>query len=584
MAVCGRACPGTIRTPQLVRSYLLGEATGFPGDTDEERSARKEQGDYIARMHQRVKGYIRETRPRYQYPRRHSFQALVSNIMRVGLLEETVVPEAGAEQPEYRGAGVLGTEKGFNVRTWVRVVPGKENDPLWNFPVRMSESTKLGTGAGKGPPAKLPVVGAPKGGGVRLTPAPTPAVEEGLPAVTQTDLDAIGNAWASVSDRISGWKAPHSANATKFIDRFVGEMTSEFPTIEKDLELALEAVRAALKAYQEIDLDDYEGDAEVYSEARADAWKEFVDSLDIDFADTIEVSKPEEGPAIEVIPPVPAAPKRARKPRAAKPKPPAEAPKPQPTPVTVVGIPVDVYAALEEERTKLAALLEEASREFDQPGAFEALSEGIQNLMWKLRPYYAASPYLDLFTEWPDKEGALLMGGLVETFQKCHGELEQNPLGSARHEAALRSCRAVAKLLSEALVSIPEPSTVTGAARPRTGGHHAVAEPVVENTPELPAFDVGPSPTPESRNALQEYLQSVADLPLSEVSGRQLGVIAEAVAAWRDQATRLSDSATSQRRATRLQALAEALDRAVEALAAQDIATAVAEMESAKDI
>ena len=48
-----------IRSPILIRDYLSGE-DGFPDDDPAERAARPTEGDYIARIHRRVKAKFRE--------------------------------------------------------------------------------------------------------------------------------------------------------------------------------------------------------------------------------------------------------------------------------------------------------------------------------------------------------------------------------------------------------------------------------------------------------------------------------------------------------------------------------------------
>jgi len=107
----GRAV-SPIRVPQLLRDYLAGTVMG-PEDSQEEAALRPQQGDYIAHIHQRVKVRIKELEEawqiRYQYPRSHSFASLVANLLLLGLLERT----GEREEPEERGAGVVGTAGGF---------------------------------------------------------------------------------------------------------------------------------------------------------------------------------------------------------------------------------------------------------------------------------------------------------------------------------------------------------------------------------------------------------------------------------------------------------------------------------------
>lgn len=119
-----------IRTPRLIRDYLSGLGV-FPEDTPEERADRPTEGDYIARMHRRIKLFIRAANPDYQYPRHSSFVGLVNNLIRLGLLEETGV----REDPTERGAGVIGTAGGFKQRVFVRLTPGSVDRREWSDPI-----------------------------------------------------------------------------------------------------------------------------------------------------------------------------------------------------------------------------------------------------------------------------------------------------------------------------------------------------------------------------------------------------------------------------------------------------------------
>ena len=51
-----------VRSPLLILDYLSGREE-FPDDTPEERAARPTEGDYISRMHRRVKAKYRDTGP-----------------------------------------------------------------------------------------------------------------------------------------------------------------------------------------------------------------------------------------------------------------------------------------------------------------------------------------------------------------------------------------------------------------------------------------------------------------------------------------------------------------------------------------
>jgi hypothetical protein len=119
-----------VRTPSLIRDYLRGEVA-FPQDEPGDALARTLEGDYISRMHQRVKLRIREINPGYQYPRKHSFLSLVNALLRLGLVERT----GRREDPEERGAGQVGVAGGFEQRTWVRLTAGSAQRTEWADPI-----------------------------------------------------------------------------------------------------------------------------------------------------------------------------------------------------------------------------------------------------------------------------------------------------------------------------------------------------------------------------------------------------------------------------------------------------------------
>jgi hypothetical protein len=117
----GRAT-SKVRTPNLIREYLMG-SDAFNDRSGPALPVIPFEGDYISRMHQRVKARIRELAPEMQYPRIASFHALVGNLIAAGLVERTGATESAAKE-------------GFADRVWVRVVSGRELSPLWNNPVR----------------------------------------------------------------------------------------------------------------------------------------------------------------------------------------------------------------------------------------------------------------------------------------------------------------------------------------------------------------------------------------------------------------------------------------------------------------
>ncbi len=85
-----------VRSPLLILEYLSG-IEEFPNDTPGDRAARATEGDYISRMHRRVKAKYRELAPHYQWARAHSFQSLVLMLEKLGLLERTGVTEPSEE-------------------------------------------------------------------------------------------------------------------------------------------------------------------------------------------------------------------------------------------------------------------------------------------------------------------------------------------------------------------------------------------------------------------------------------------------------------------------------------------------------
>lgn len=119
-----------IRTPALIRDYFTGTGP-FAEDPPEELAQRRAEGAYVAQVHQRIKQYIRESAPKYQWPRRHSFQARINDLLMLGLLEET----GRREEPGHRGAGRLGIAKGFSERVWVRLAPEAAIRPEWADPL-----------------------------------------------------------------------------------------------------------------------------------------------------------------------------------------------------------------------------------------------------------------------------------------------------------------------------------------------------------------------------------------------------------------------------------------------------------------
>ena len=118
-------------TPLLLRAYLEG-TDGFPEDTQEQKDARLRQGDFPAHIHQFVKQKIKaieqETHRRYQYPRQHSFNRMITHLITLGLLERT----GHTEPAQGRGQGLPADAiRQLSPRTWVRLTMGSPTRPEW---------------------------------------------------------------------------------------------------------------------------------------------------------------------------------------------------------------------------------------------------------------------------------------------------------------------------------------------------------------------------------------------------------------------------------------------------------------------
>jgi hypothetical protein len=132
----------------LIRDYFTGDGP-FAEDPPEELARRRSEGAYVAQVHQRLKQYIKqvskELRFKYQWPRRHSFNARISDLLLLGLLVTTGEAAPGKVEPQERGAGQLGSasrvdadgviRRGFSKKLWVRVAPGADTRPEWADPL-----------------------------------------------------------------------------------------------------------------------------------------------------------------------------------------------------------------------------------------------------------------------------------------------------------------------------------------------------------------------------------------------------------------------------------------------------------------
>lgn len=87
---------------------------------------------------------------------------------------------------------------------------------------------------------------------------------------SQDEVEAL---WQDLVNRIRNWKRPNTQTAERLLDAFVKESGYN------EGELDLQDLRDLLEAYKDISPEDY-GDREEYSEAKFDAWQEFLNGLD----------------------------------------------------------------------------------------------------------------------------------------------------------------------------------------------------------------------------------------------------------------------------------------------------------------
>jgi hypothetical protein len=100
----------------LIRDYFTGDGA-FAEDPPEELAERRAEGAYVAQAHQRIKQHIKqlskELHFKYQWPRRHSFNARINDLLLLGLLVKTGEAAPERVEPRERGAGQLGSAGAF---------------------------------------------------------------------------------------------------------------------------------------------------------------------------------------------------------------------------------------------------------------------------------------------------------------------------------------------------------------------------------------------------------------------------------------------------------------------------------------
>lgn len=240
----------TVRTPLWVRDYLGGRSSTLAPTLADSTPVEPAVGDYVSRMHQRLKAYIRSVvlepghpTGTYQYPRRHSFGSLVSNLMTLGLLERT----GETQEPEERGAG-LGSPRGFALRTWVRLTPGSEDRDEWADPIGYLAKVYPGL---RPEGRSLPVLAPPAPARLRRR---APAVPREPPSEPAPELSGIERQVAFLDQRretvrshlltaaVQANRAETfralAAEASDFLDEVAAIYPAEqFPTARADLDL-----------------------------------------------------------------------------------------------------------------------------------------------------------------------------------------------------------------------------------------------------------------------------------------------------------------------------------------------------------
>ena len=143
------------------------------------------RGDFLAHIHQAVKGRIRQVHEdaveagqrdhhlSYQYPRAQSLKGMMHTLRALGLVERTGETEAPVEVDE---------QEGWQRRRYWRIIPGTEGDEKWLDPVGWLIGRKgIAAPPVKVPPRPGPVSPPSMPGRVtrptrpRAAPAPTPS-------------------------------------------------------------------------------------------------------------------------------------------------------------------------------------------------------------------------------------------------------------------------------------------------------------------------------------------------------------------------------------------------------------------------
>lgn len=152
-----------------------------------------------------------------------------------------------------------------------RADPGLVSDPLqavYNYPpeIRSPKRPRPRLPEFMRAPVPAPTVIPPEVKEVRPPPPPAPEEEE-VP-------EAVQERWNTLAERIRGWARPRATDAERLLKGFAEEMGKariELTGLDEALDL--------LQEYRDLAREDFDT-SEEYSEARTDAWQEFLDALD----------------------------------------------------------------------------------------------------------------------------------------------------------------------------------------------------------------------------------------------------------------------------------------------------------------
>ena len=502
--------------------------TPFPGDEPGEAEARPTRGDYIARMHSRIKKYIREEKPAYQYPRTASFRALVHNLAKLGLVERT------GEREE----GFMEVAQGWSPRTYYRLTPGAEARAEWQDPIgflglqvwpnvlqmrHAPAPLRVAAPLAPAPPAKWrPRASSPRTpSGKGRRPGGGPG---GLAVFTIAERPGRAAAQALVQH----------LQALEGLAPGDPHLQEELTRLQEGLQVWEEAVQEAL---------DREEEREEPDEDRLEGLRAMMEGLD---RAGEALGQEEIGEAVEAVEEaVPQGAPRIAPPRAPRgPVAPEGGPQPPPR------------EELEGQRTALVAAAAEMERTGQSAGEFQDLLDRAMAFDELVRPLYRVHPFPGL------REALALLGGCVPTLQG-----ERLPARQATRRAACQ--RAAGFLAQEISTPLGPPERVAPRATP------------------VPTLRLEAAATRRGVERVRDHLQVLQDLGIrTRGVGEEVERVATGLEAWDQVATtevavELAKPRPRLKRVDQLQQVAAALGAAARDLRRPDIRLALQQLEGA---